>query len=270
MRRHHRITATGTGSSVLAQLALLGFDGTEELLALRIAEDDPKWSEIHALLSDSGVGSVIDVVTASFANDEIAAAPWVALSTVNHRGYPVELEGRRFFDSPAFDLSGFCEACGIGLRQVGPLRLRLTTSEARLVRGGGVFQPNWLFSSWFGSGATPNVNTWAVLDGRGSVRDGLAQWDLSSVPEVSVALPQHLERETCEVCGRTKHRWPSGDFAPEFAEPMGAANGALILSQQWFGSGASAAQLTYASAAMIEHLRERPLGDLAFQPQMEP
>ena len=174
----------------------------------------------------------------TFTKDEIARARWSTLQSDWHYGYPLPRVDEFGYLEATYDLTEYCPACGMGLRQKAPFQI---VGEPKW-RGRGLLSLNWVFDELF---VKPEV--WAtifqpygvrsrpVLNRRGLELETIVQLAV----EESVALDTTtLVPETCPRCRRVKYRGVSrGPLPPLVGEPSGH----MARTAESFGAGGAAA-----------------------------
>ncbi len=234
MRVVHRVSISSS-PEVSAELAYLGVEvGSAGFVSFEVDETHPRWAELRAWIARR---SAPDVLTTAFSGDEVTAAPWLELVPDWHHGYPQPDEDSFGYLSATYDLTEYCEKCGVGLRQVAPFQMKGEPKWGRR----GVLQLNWVFDEFF---VAPHV--WSavfeplgvgcrrVMTPRGDELETVVQLVIEAEADIGT---DGLEAETCGSCGRTKYvPVARGRFPALVSEPAGA----LVKTRQWFGSGASA------------------------------
>jgi len=242
----HRVGINAT-PEIRSELATLGVVVGQGLAVFLVDEGHPRWPEIAAWIARR---RAVDFVLTEFEQAEVDAAPWVALAPSWHQGYPQPEEG---YLEATYDLGRHCRACGIGVVQRAPFRMK---GEPRWGRNE-VLQLTWVFDEYF---VTPalfrrvfepfGVPAREVLDARGA-RSLATVVQLVVRDEVDVA-DAGLPFDTCDGCGRAK-------FLPHVRGPFPRvlADGStpLVRTRAWFGSGASAHHVVLATAALARTLK---------------
>jgi hypothetical protein len=177
-------------------------------------------------------------------------------------GYP-QPEDDFGYRRVTYDGSVGCMACGVGLRQVAPFRMRAEPKWGRR----GVMQLHWVSDEFFvrpavwstvfepfGSTCRP------VLGPRGDELATVVQLVVDDEVDVVV---DGLPRERCGRCGEWKflpvERGPSPALAAEPSRPVAR-------SRQWFGSGGSAYRMVVVSRDVRRALLDAMVRGVSFRP----
>lgn len=234
MRIVHRVSMSSS-PEVSAELASLGVEvGSTGFVSFEVDETHPRWPALRAWVARRGA---LDLAYTTFSDDEVAAAPCLELVPDSHHGYPQPDEDSFGYLSATYDLTDYCETCGVGLRQVAPFQMKGEPKWGRR----GILQLNWVFDEFF---VTPQV--WSavfeplgvgcrrVMTPRGDELETVVQLVVGNEADIAT---DGLEAETCGSCGRTRYLPVArGPFPALLSEPAGV----LVKTRQWFGSGASA------------------------------
>jgi hypothetical protein len=234
--------------SVPDEIALPG--GGDPLVAFDISEDHPNWPIVFALISARRAS---DVVRTEFSLAEIEAAEWLTLEPAWHHGYPQPNELDFGYLAATYDLTNYCERCGIGKNQKAPFQMK---REPKWVKRS-ILQLNWVFDEYF---VTPHawtsvfkphgIECRAVLDTKGAVLSTVVQ--LLANEEVGIVSDGlSAEAVCCSKCGRTKY---SPVTRGPFPELRGEPSCAMVKTREHFGSGRSAWRGVLVSRAMARTL----------------
>ena len=161
-----------------------------------------------------------------------------------------------------FDLTEYCNLCGIGARQVAPFRLKQIPKLQN-----SILQLNWVFDELFVArsvwrevfepleiGSHP-----VVLHRTGKELEELVQLDIHRAIDVDV---DRLKRfKDCRQCGQRKY-WPKYLVGP-YPPPL-EVNGHIFRSRQYFGDGLQAFNLIYVSQRLFRDIRRIGLRGLNF------
>jgi len=242
-------------------LAEVGIDVAREgFVTIVVHENDATWDQVRRLMPRLDPVDMVDTV---FAKRELAAAEWLELVPTWHCGYPQPDEDNFGYRTATYDLSEYCDRCGVGLRQRTPFQMK---GEPRWGRNG-ILQLNWVFGEFF---TTPEVyrtvfahhgvSSRPVLNRLGSILDTVVQL---AVEETVPVATDALEPTNCTVCGRTKFTPVVRGYFPATLHPP---SGALFRTQQYFGSRASAHQMVVASQAVVQELTTRGIRGASYHP----
>jgi hypothetical protein len=220
------------GVKIPEGLAIPG--GGLPLFAFDVEEDHRNWPTLNELFQR---WDAVDHVSTKFTPMEIDAAEWLVMRPSWHHGYPQPDEDDNGYLQATYDLTDYCKTCGSGLKQKAPFQMKAEPKWGKK----GILQMNWVFDQFF---VTPEV--WAevfkphgipcrpVTNRNGAKLKSVVQLDVSE--EVSVKT-EGLPGDLCKHCGRMKYlpvvRGP-------FPSILGSPQSAMVWSQAYFGSGASA------------------------------
>jgi hypothetical protein len=224
MKTVRRVTVSTPGGKEALRLA--GVEGREvaHMAFADIEEGSAPWLAFTALCSD--FSSTARYV---FSERERAEADWCFVKGGKHAGYAID-----GFWEVCFDYANQCRTCGLGARQVMPLRL---AKVPKLSHGillelvnlwGPLLTTPSSFSEFF---LKHNVTTMSVHDEKGNPIEGLVQ--LVAPPFD----PGHIEHRTerCSTCGHDKYWTQIGGFFPRLERYPGGTCGTSIRP---FGGGA--------------------------------
>jgi hypothetical protein len=255
----HRL-ALSIDQTAQAELATLGIDVPLGFAGFDVSESAIEWPAVQDWIRRREPS---DLIRARFSEDEIRQAPWLALRAELQQGYPQPNEDDFGYLRATFDLTDYCPACGIGLRQKAPFQMKGEPQWGRR----GILQLNWVFDEFF---VKPDV--WdAVFKpygvGQRSVEDRSGRTLQTVVQlvvdEVSPLDTSGLASEACSSCGREKYlpitRAP---IAPLIGRPTGS----MIKSAEYFGSGASAYREVIASQEIAAAIRSAKVRGVSFVP----
>lgn len=260
MRIVHRITEARS-AEVVRELAALGVEsGTEHPITFEVAEDDRRWPLVEAWIRRR---EPLDFVYTTFSPVEIEAASWLELVPDWHFGYP---EPRDHFPASTYDLSAYCEDCGVGLVQRAPFMLR---GEPRWGTRS-VLQLNWVFDEYF---VRPEL--WRTLFKPRGV-DYQAVIDRKHRPLATVVqlvirdrvhiVTEGLAGERCPRCGRSK-------YAPvkrgRFPALLSTPRSALARTAEYFGSGRNAYNGVVVHPGLASELRAGRFTGVSYRPVAE-
>ena len=230
----HRISISST-PEIRSELAAMGIVvGASGLVTFEVDEGHEAWAALPPWIARR---KAVDIVSTKFSKRELADARWLTLEPSWHHGYPQPDESRFGYRKATCAVDGFCEQCGIGLKQKAPFQMK---SEPKWGRNG-ILQLHWVFDEFF---VTPEV--WStifkpngvgcrpVLDTTGAELKTVVQLVIQQ--EVSVVV-EGLAAERCTRCGRLKSLPVArGAFPPLANEPSVR----MAKTREYFGSGASA------------------------------
>lgn len=235
--------------------------------SLTLAEDDPdlpRWLEFSATRDDVTVqhGTTFDEAELDSADHLEFAVDW-------HNGYP-QPESSFGYLRETFDLTDYCEACGIGKVQNAPYRLRGEPRwGTRHLMG-----INWDFDAVFCRSEVASavfdplgIDTWSVLDHRtGQPLESVVQLRLAPTDRAHLDVTFD-EAETCASCRRVKY---SPQRLGYFAPLLGTETKPMFRTREWFGSGGEARQPVVVSQVARRAMLAASLKPLYFAPLARP
>jgi len=236
--------------------------GGDPLLAFDVDEGHPNWEALSSLFQ---AWHVSDVTRTEFSNKEVDAAPWLEISAWHH-GYPQPEEDFGYREV-TYDLSDWCETCGIGMKQRAPFRMKAEPKWGR----NAMLQLIWVYGELF---VTPDawrqifkpnqVGFRTVLNSRGAELKTVMQ--LVVEPTVNI-ITDGLASERCRVCNRTKYQPVTrGPFPPLRQLPVSA----MVRTAEYFGSGGQADQRLLLSRPLVQALTEHGLRGASLRPVGKP
>lgn len=241
------------------ELARLGIDVQIGFAGFDVSESAATWPAVLTWIRRRRPS---DIVSARFTDDEIDAADWLALPAQFHQGYPQPDEDEFGYREATYDLTEFCDQCGIGLRQRAPFQMKGEPGWGR----GGVMQLNWVFDEFFVTPAVwasifdPYVASQAVTNRSGIPLETVTQLVVDELVPLDVA---GQASETCGRCGRLKYlpivRGP-------IPRPASRPSSNMFKSAQWFGSGASAWRAVIVSRELGRAIRSSGIRGVSFLP----
>ena len=254
----HRLTFHAD-EAIRERLRLVGVTASLGSNTVLMRESDRRWAAVSQLFHNL---EVVDFRLPHFTPQELDSAQAFGLSPDWHHGYPQPEDDFGYLPA-TYDLSGYCNACGAGAKQIAPFRMK------REPRWGqrSILQLNWVFGEYF---VTPQVwervfrpigvESCEVLS-TGSLKA------LSTVLQIMVhdtcdLEPDGLPFVDCPVCKRRRYLPVSADFLPAVT----AVNAHMAKSRQAFGSGASSWRWTVCSQALRHSLLRERVKGVSFHP----
>lgn len=227
-------------------------------IGLDISEDDPRWPDVKRLAPKFRAN---DTTYTRFLNTELEGASALVVYASSHQGYP-EPSDELGFLTATYDLSEYCDKCGIGFRQIRPFRLKSSPSLKREV-----MQLTWVFDEYFVSRevwssvfAPQGISYWpVVLNRTGREIDTVVQLKISDHVDLQIE-DSILSR--CDHCGRKKARLLRRGLSPV---PVGVP-AQMFKSTQWFGSDACAHNLVLVSSSLYREVTAACLRGVTFYP----
>lgn len=256
MKVVHRIAFRATGSQ-RRELEALGVKlpagvampgGGDPFVAFDIAEEQPNWSELRVLLQRWGVSE--GQIRTEYSKKEIETASWLEIGAWHH-GYPQPDEDVFGYRQATYDLTDWCEQCGIGKSQKAPFQVK---GEPKWGRNG-ILQLIWIYDELF---VTPEV--WSSVFkphgiGRRPTTDTKAI-ELKTVVQLVIEeevgiVTDGLASERCGKCGRVKYLPVTRGPFPALAEEPTQA---IARTREYFGSGGQADQRVLISQELARSL----------------
>jgi rRNA maturation protein Nop10 len=234
MRIIHRVSIAST-PRIQEELARIGVRiAPEGLATFEIDEGDVRWSAVENWI---GKRAPVDLVETKFSTKDVANASWLALVPAWHHGYPQPAENEFGYRSITYDLSEWCDRCGIGMKQKAPFQMRGEPKWGKY----SILQLNWVFDEYF---VTPDlwsrvfeprgVECRPVLAPSGTELKNVVQLVASEQVKLLVA-PGNVT--TCPQCQRSKYLPLDRGLFPSLA---GSPASSFVRTAEYFGSGASA------------------------------
>jgi hypothetical protein len=260
MQTIHSIRIWKLSDKARAAFAEAGVELTPDAWSHTVAENDPQWAAVEALVERFNLD---DVARVEYSDEDRNAADFLRIQSRAQMGYPQPaMDGS--YRSATFDLAGYCKFCGIGQIQKAPFRLKKTPASARSIMGLNcicdelfvnlevwkeVFEP-------LGIGCRP-----LVLDRTGAEIASVVQLE---IPQVAGLPVEGFPCKVCRRCGRTRYDSGALRLAPC---PKPDATGAPIFkSSQYFGSGAMAYHLILVSRLVFQKIGAAGLTRVNFVP----
>lgn len=257
---------------------------------LNITEDQPQWPEVQRLIAEHDLG--IHSITNLFNKSEVKQAEWLQMFSLGLHGYPQPEDDYREI---TYDVSQYCDHCGIGGVQNAPFRLR---SEPK-ARHSQFVQLNWVFDEFFvrrearqgltAAGLTGFDFRPAVIHRKDRPSGEIEQMEILSVLPPALNPIGH-QRVTCKerneeweikrrrfpnsrslveepnsYCGRVKFHLEHRGLL-RFDRSALAAAPDVVKSHEWFGSGGSAFRLVLVSQRFSRIVLEAKWRGLSFEP----
>lgn len=255
----HRISIASS-PKIQRELADLGVTVSDHgFVSFEVVETDETWSGLRAWITHR---RALDVATTKFSKQELSDARWLEILPDWHHGYPQPNEDEFGFRQVTYDLSGWCEVCGIGKKQKAPFQMKAEPKWGR----NGILQLNWVFDEYL---VRPEV--WAGLNPLGVASRPVTNAqgvELATVVQlvVEAQVPiktEGLAFERCRTCGRVKYlpvtRGPFPALAVEPSEP-------IARTTDYFGSGAQAHRRVIISHVLARSLASAQVRGVSLRP----
>lgn len=254
------------------------FDPSIQSIVLEIDENDPGWLIVRELIERYQLSVT---TSASFSQKEIDDAKWLVLFSSGHFGYPQPEDS---YMQATYDVSAYCETCGMGAVQRNPFRLRSEPKQKK----SHFLQLNWVFDEFFVRSEVKNaferehisgvefVNP--VLHKNGAPIVSLLQVKIKDTLPAGLVLAG-LQPVTCKegdeessgsrpgrtFCGRIKYHHPQrGSIA--FPRSVLANAPDIVKSNEYFGSGGEAHRLVLISRKTADIIKRHKWRGLLLQP----
>lgn len=268
MRTIHRVSFTPEFWQ-LEQLRDLGLEveasqnSFVRLVSFDIEESHPTWPAVASLIKDWKMG---DVIMMKFTRSELNRARSLQMQSSWYHGYPQPDDDFGYL-SASFDLSEYCEKCGIGKRQIAPIQIKHEPKWGR----NNILQLHWLYDEffvlpdvWESVFQTSGVGCLPVIQFKsGQVLQTVLQLDLKVTEKSGLQLSKDQPCETCVSCGRTKYLPICRSLFPTLTEPPADP---ILKTQEYFGSGASAWKAIIVSTQLYQKIRDHKLNGVRFIP----
>jgi hypothetical protein len=210
--------------------------GGDPFVAFDIGEDDPTWLRLQTLLQRWGHSE--GYVSTSFTKKELESARWLEVGAWHH-GYPQPHDDELGYLQATYDLTDWCESCGIGMKQKAPFQMKREPKWGR----NAIMQLIWVYDelfvtpdTWIHAFKPAGVGCRPVLNTKGVELKTVVQL----VVETSVGIvTDGLAFERCERCGRTKYLPVTRGAFPAL---RGVPTASLVRTSEYFGSGGQADQ----------------------------
>jgi hypothetical protein len=232
-----------------------------QLLTLEIPESAAQWGHVREWIARRRPA---DLVRTEFTSRELASATWLSMDPAWHHGYPEPDPERSGYLAATYDLTEYCEQCGIGKRQRAPFRMK---AEPRWGTRG-ILQLNWVFDEYF---VKPDV--WSevfqpygidrrpVLNAAGDELRTVVQLVVrAEVTFVTDGLPMD---DVCGSCDRPKYLPVVRGPLPPLREPPHAD---IAKSREYFGSGGRAFHEVVVSGSLCRSISEHRVRGAVFTP----
>lgn len=236
--------------------------GDSGLVTFEVHESDKAWPELEGWIAKR---KAVDVVTTTFSKKELAEARWLELTPDWHCGYPQPDELNFGYREATYDLTDYCQRCGIGMKQKAPFQMKNEPKWGRR----SILQLNWVFDEYFVTGEVwarvfkpHGIDCRPVLNTKGAELKTVVQ--LVSYQEVGIATAGLSSEEgPCSECGRMKYLpLTRGAFAALTSEPSAM----MVKTEEYFGSGSSAHKKVLISQAIARTLMADKIRGVSLRP----
>lgn len=224
-----------------------------------IDESHPSWTRVRDLIERWGAS---DVLRTEFSADEINNAHWLEI-TAQHRGFPQPDPDSFGYLKATYDLTDWCNLCGIGKVQNAPFRIEGEPNWARV----GVFQLVWVYDELFVSKKVwesifrpLGIPGRLVCDKEGNELQTVVQLDIEDSVDIDVS---GIELSKCEKCGRAKYLPIARGMFPALTNQPSRD---LVRTRVNFGSGGQASMRIIGSQALWMTLVREHMRGLSVRP----
>lgn len=256
----HRISIASS-PDVQRELAALSIAvANHGFVSFQVDEAHEAWPVLKVWIARR---QAVDFTATKFSKRELDDARWLELMPDWHHGYPQPDEDVFGYREATYDLSDWCEQCGIGRKLKSPFQMK---GEPKWGKNG-ILQLNWIFDEYF---VTPTL--WAavfkphgiacrpVMDTKGFELKTVVRLAIDA--EVGI-VSEGLASERCGRCGRVK-------YLPITRGPFPALSGepsvAMTKTREWFGSGAAADKRVLVSRSIYYSLIAERIRGASFKP----
>ncbi len=233
--------------------------GGDPLVAFDVAEDHPNWPILAPMFQ---AWRASDMVRTEFTRKELQAAHWLEMGAWHH-GYPQPHEDVFGSLQATYDLTDWCERCGIGKKQNAPFQMK---GEPKWGRNG-VMQLIWVYDelfvapdAWSRVFKSAGVASRPVLNTKGVELETVVQLVVNEWVSI---VTDGLASERCERCGRTKFVPVTRGTFPALREPPSAS---IVRTNEYFGSGAQADHRVLVSQEIVRALAAADIRGASLKP----
>lgn len=259
MRIKHRVSF-GNRLEITDKLQSLSVEYDELAIAFDIFEDDERWPVVDGMIREH---NGVDFATTLCSPAELNAAEWLNMEPIWYHGYPMPDDDFGYLEL-TYDLTEYCEDCGVGNVQTAPFRMRGEPKWGRR----GILQLNWVFDEYF---VKPEV--WRAVFAPEGIEHRVVLHhrtgkELETVVQLKVQQilpgPLKMRDHPFEVCGHCKRKKYLAFARGMFPPLTRACDANLVQSIEWFGSGASAFRAFLVSQALYSRISEAKIRGASF------
>lgn len=231
MKIIHKIVFNTRRSDVLSdfdQLSVKNFI-VDQLYICKVEETAKEWPIVKHIIDKH---NLIDSVETTFTKKELLESQYLRMLPSWHSGYPQPEDDFRYLDE-VYDLSNFCEACGVGKKQKAEFKMVKEPCWGKKA----ILQLNWVFDEYFvRSDVWDNVfrplgiGKLDVLNSRtGDTLGSVVQLKIVNSVELDM---QDCPYQLCDKCTRKRYFATGRGWSPSPAIP---STSHLLRSTQFFG-----------------------------------
>jgi len=259
MRVYHRLSLS-VDEEIQQKLLSIGIDIEIGFNVIEIDEDSSMWIILKNMIDG---WHVVDIVDTKFTKTELDNADYLQICPSWHCGYPMPDDNFEYLNV-SFDLSNYSRESGIVRVQKSPIRIKGEPKWGKKH----IMQLNWIFDIYF---VRPEIwenifkqfkiETMPVIHYR---KNTTLDSVLQLVPQGTVSLDMTgYPYETCLKTGIKKYLPVTRGFFPAI---IGECRLNFMLSNEFFGSGASAFNAAIISNALYKEIIKNKIKGVSFVP----
>ncbi len=197
---------------------------------------------------------ISDFIISKFTKEEESKAKRLVYAGVWANGYPMS-DNDNGYQKTTYDDTEYCNACGMGLKQKEPFRLKKAPNWGGRRK---IFSLNWVYDEVF---VKKEVYE-SLFKAKGIKSERVLLYKKETVIEDTVQLilpvaevPINLEGysyEVCKDCNRLRYDLINKGFFPSFINDIG--NTPIFKSKEWFGTGANARKYVFVTQEIRKEL----------------
>lgn len=188
------------------------FEDTHGLLTLDILESSPYWETVHYYVQKYALTCLSET---TFSIEEQKASDWLCVRSMWRNGYP-QPESKFRYQEITYN-NGHCEACGIGLQQINPFRIKTPPKWGKRC----FMMLNWVEDEIFLNDQAKTILQENCISGVSfaevkskndtCIMQGIYQLTINAESKPGLISGQSSVQNVhvCPVCGQTKYH-PSG------------------------------------------------------------
>lgn len=203
--------------------------------------------------------TIKETVVSKFSEAEEDNASLLVFSTPWANGYPMP-DSDNGFRKITYDDCDYCNACGIGLKQKEPFRLKTSPKWSGKKK---LFSLNWVYDEIFVH--KEFYESFFKPIGIGSEKVLLYRKDILIEDTLQLTIPEsgstlELEGysfEICKTCNRKRYDLINKGFFPPFNDSQNEFK--IFKSKEWFGTGANARKYIFINQAIRREFKRLKL-----------
>lgn len=279
MRDYFTIQFLNPGLELEAELLARGLSEYEykdppssgglSVLRLKLPVDDPHLPVLLDLVEELNIKHWSAYIT-EFSDDDYADATWLEAEIISWIGYP-KPENR--WQEVTYDLNhyDFCPRCGAGFTQINPFRFPKSHERGKTIH---FCHPGWVPDALF---VRERVKRELIAQGiqgvsyRAAIEAGskkpfedVIQIMVNHILEEALLNPLDFPSEVCSQCNRQK--WLSIPRVNRFKRAAFDDRLDMVLTYEWFGTGALAFRKILVSRRFAELVQEQRWRGLRLRP----